>query len=105
MSDQVSYPYGIVGLGRDSVVRTAACYGLGDQGTESRWWRDFPPPTRLVLRSTQPLYNAYRVIARCKVAGGDVDYRPTSSAFVSCSMVNVTSHNSWHNYRRVPYNL
>jgi len=54
MSDQFSYPFGIVGLGRDSVVRKVACYGLDDQEIESRWWRGFPHPTRLVLRTLQP---------------------------------------------------
>ena len=32
--------------GRDSSVGIATRYGLGGPGIESRWWRDFPRPSR-----------------------------------------------------------
>jgi hypothetical protein len=41
-------------MGRDSSVGIATDYGLGSPGIESRWWRDFPNPSRLALGPTQP---------------------------------------------------
>ena len=40
--------------GPGSVVGTATGYGLDGQGIESRWGRDFPHLSRLVLGPTQP---------------------------------------------------
>ena len=39
---------------RDSVVGIATRYWLDGPGIESRWGRDFPHPSRLTLRPTQP---------------------------------------------------
>jgi len=39
--------------GRDSSVRIATRYGLEGQGIKSRWWRDFPHPSRPALGPTQ----------------------------------------------------
>jgi len=39
---------------RCSSVRIATRYGLGGQGNESRWGRDFPYPSRPALGPTQP---------------------------------------------------
>jgi hypothetical protein len=39
---------------RNSSVGIATCYGLNGPGIESRWGRDFPQPSRPVLRPTQP---------------------------------------------------
>ena len=39
--------------GRDSSVGIAARYGLDGPGIESRWGRDFPPPSRPALGPTQ----------------------------------------------------
>ena len=41
-------------MGRDSSVAIAIRYGLGGQGIESRWGRDFPQPSRPALGPTQP---------------------------------------------------
>jgi hypothetical protein len=40
--------------GRDSSVDIATRYGLDGPGIESRWWRDFPHPSRPDLGPTQP---------------------------------------------------
>jgi hypothetical protein len=40
--------------GRDSLVGIANRCGLDGPGIESRWGRDFPHPSRPVLRPTQP---------------------------------------------------
>ena len=42
------------GVGRDSSVGIATRYGLDGLGTESRWGRDFPHPSRPALGPTQP---------------------------------------------------
>jgi hypothetical protein len=39
---------------RDSSVGIATGYGLGGQGIEPRWGRDFPHPSRPALGHTQP---------------------------------------------------
>jgi hypothetical protein len=44
----------LVAGARDSPVGIATRYGLDGQGFESRWRRDFPQPSRLVLWPTQP---------------------------------------------------
>jgi hypothetical protein len=36
-------------LGRNSSVGIATSYGLDGPGIESRWWRDFPHPSRPAL--------------------------------------------------------
>ena len=41
-------------VGQDSSVGIATPYGLDGPGIESRWWRDFPHPSRPSLRPTQP---------------------------------------------------
>ena len=41
-------------VGRDSSVGIAARYGLDGPGIESRWWSDFPRPSRPALGPTQP---------------------------------------------------
>jgi len=46
-------PHQILLVGRDS-FSIATCYGLEGPGIESQWGRDFPHPSRLALRSTQP---------------------------------------------------
>ena len=38
---------------RDSVVTVATRYGPAGPGIESRWWRDFPRPSRPALGPTQ----------------------------------------------------
>jgi hypothetical protein len=38
----------------DSSVGIATGYGLEGPGTESRWWRGFPYPSRPSLGPTQP---------------------------------------------------
>ena len=40
--------------GPGSVVGIATGYGLDGPGIESRWERDFPPPSRPVLGPTKP---------------------------------------------------
>ena len=44
----------LVILGRGSSVGIAIRYGLDGPGIESRWWRDFPHPSRPALGLTQP---------------------------------------------------
>ena len=46
----------------------ATRYGLEGPGIESRYWRDFPHPSRPTLGHTQSPINGYRVFRRCKVA-------------------------------------
>jgi hypothetical protein len=41
--------------GQDSAVGIATRYRLDGPGIESRWGLDFPHPSRLALRLTQPL--------------------------------------------------
>ena len=41
-------------MGRDSVVGIATRYGLDCPVIESRWWRDFPHPSRPAMGPTQP---------------------------------------------------
>jgi hypothetical protein len=47
--------------GQDRVVTIATRYGLDGPGIESRWWRDFPHPSRLALRFMQPPIRWIRV--------------------------------------------
>ena len=42
------------GWGRNSSVGIATRYGLDGPGIESRWWRDFPHPSRPALGPIQP---------------------------------------------------
>ena len=42
------------GVGRVSSVGVATRYGLDSPGMESRWGRDFPHPSSLAMRPTQP---------------------------------------------------
>jgi len=51
---RISGYYTVLTVGRDSVGGTATRYGLDSPGIESRWRRDFPHPSRLALRPTQP---------------------------------------------------
>ena len=44
----------VIWPGRDSSVGIATRYGLDGPGIESRWGREFPRPSRLVLGPTQP---------------------------------------------------
>jgi len=46
---------GIYHTGRDNSVRIATRYGLDSPGIESRYWRDFPQPSRPALGPTQLL--------------------------------------------------
>ena len=39
---------------QDSSVVITTRYGLDGPGIESRWWRDFPHPSRPALGTTQP---------------------------------------------------
>jgi hypothetical protein len=43
-----------VGVGRNSAVGIATCYGLKGPGIESRWGRDLPHLSRPALGHTQP---------------------------------------------------
>ena len=36
------------------IAQSAIGYGLDGLGIESRWWRDFPHPSRPALRPSQP---------------------------------------------------
>ena len=50
--------------GRDSSVGIATRYGLDGPGIESRWWRDFPYPSRPALGPTQPPVQWVRGLSR-----------------------------------------
>jgi len=52
----------------NSSVGTATGYGLDCSGIESRWWRASPHLSRPALKSTQSLYNEYRVFPGFKAA-------------------------------------
>ena len=55
--------------GRDSSVGIATRYGLDGPGIESRWRRDFPPPSRPALGPPSLMYNGYRIFPGGKAAG------------------------------------
>ena len=64
-------------LGRDSVVRIASRYGLGDPGIESRFGRDFPDPSDRPWGPPSLLYNRYWIFSPgVKRPGRDVDHPP-----------------------------
>jgi len=56
----VKAPDGIIhvvfaqGMGQDSAVGIATCYGLHGLGIESQWGRDFPHPSTPALGPTHP---------------------------------------------------
>ena len=50
----VRVPVSAYNLGPGRVVSIATGYGLDGPGIESRWGRDFPHLSRLVLGPTQP---------------------------------------------------
>ena len=57
-------------VGRDSSVGIATRYGLDGPGIESRWWRDFPHPSKPTQGPTQPpIRDGYRVFPGGKAAG------------------------------------
>jgi hypothetical protein len=56
-------------IGPASVVGIATAYGLGGEGIESRWGRDFPHLSRLTLRPTQPPVQWVTDLSRGKSAG------------------------------------
>ena len=41
-------------VSRDSTASASTRYGLDNLGIESQWEQNFPHPSRLALRSTQP---------------------------------------------------
>ena len=41
-------------VGQNSSVGIVTRYGLTVPGIESRWWRDFPHPSKTTLGPTQP---------------------------------------------------
>jgi hypothetical protein len=53
-AEQVNKEYVQMWRGPDSSVGIATRYGLEDPGIESRWWRDFPHPSRPTLGPAQP---------------------------------------------------
>jgi hypothetical protein len=74
------FPY-ILMCGPYSSVSIVTAYGLDGLEIESRWWRDFPHPSRTALRPTQPPVSEYRVFPGGKVRPGrDADPSPPSSA-------------------------
>ena len=74
----------VLRVGRDCSVGIATCYGLDGPGMiESRWGRDFPYPSRRVLRPTQTLIQwVPGLLAGSKAAGRGVDHPHPSSAEV-----------------------
>ena len=70
-------------MARDSSDGIATRLGLDGLGSESRWRRDFPNPSRLALGPTQLLYNGYWVsFPELKGPGLGVDHPLQSSADV-----------------------
>jgi hypothetical protein len=70
-------------MGRDSSVDTATRHGLDGPGTESRWGRDIPQPSKPVLGPPSLLYNGYRVsFPGVKWPGRGVDHPTPFSAEV-----------------------
>ena len=61
--------YCIHKVDQDSVDGIATRYGRYGPGIESQWRRDFPHPSRPVLRPSSFLCNAYWVFLRAKLAG------------------------------------
>jgi hypothetical protein len=64
-------------MSQNSSAGVATRYGLHGPGTESRWERDFPHPSRLALRSKQ--LSLFRGV---KQPGHGVDHTLSSSADV-----------------------
>ena len=96
---------------RDSSVGIATRYWVDDLGIESRWWLDFPHPSRPALGPAQPPIQWVPGIYRgVKQPGLGVDHRHPSSAevkeksravpvlpiwvFLTCYRVNFTFHPS-----------
>jgi hypothetical protein len=68
------------GLGRNSSVGTANCYGLDVQGIESQWGRDLPQRPDRPWRQPSLLYNGYRVFFLGAEAASAWRWPPTPSS-------------------------
>ena len=77
-------------MGRDSSVGIATRYGLDGPGIESRWGRDFPPPSRPALGPTLQ-YNGYRIsFAGAKRPERGFD-SPPLPIFLNLSFIAITT--------------
>ena len=57
-------------VGQDSSVIEVTCYRLNAAGIKSRWWQDFPHPSRMPMgHSELPLWWVLWLFPRGKVAG------------------------------------
>ena len=66
-------------MGRDSSVGIPTRYGLDGPGIESRWWRDFPHPSRPALGAhTASCTMGTGSFPRVKRPGRDADHPPSS---------------------------